>query len=222
MYYKLVMYSKMNPEINPLNIKRINSRLLEMINKTNPQVGYITSETEENYEYFTKAKRYYEYMGIKNVIYFDLDHEYNDKNEKNLFNSDVIHLAGGNTYKFLSLLKYRNMIDKSRAYADIGGILVGVSAGGLIMAENIKSAQFGDENKIGLNDLDSLGLINFQITPHWNIFNNYIDELKNYSRNNKTTIYTVSDGEGIVVENNEIELYGKIGEIKDGVFKGCI
>jgi len=81
--YKLVLYSKMNPEIKPLNMQKINDSLLKMINNKNPKVGYIASETDKERKYFNKTRKYYELLGINNILYFDLEDEYNVNLKKN-------------------------------------------------------------------------------------------------------------------------------------------
>jgi len=214
---KIVLYSKMDPEINPINMKQINDRLLSMINKDNPKVGYIASETDKERKYFNKTKRYYEQLGLKDILYFDLDEEYNSEIEEEFLSCDAIHLSSGNTYTFLSLLKKRNMISKLQTYSQQGGVLIGVSAGSLLVSKTIGSAKFGDDNEVGLKDLSALGLVDFEMMPHWNSWSFYLDGLKDYSKETKTTIYTVSDGEAIIIENKVISKYGQIDRIDNGV-----
>ncbi|MEG0181717.1 MAG: Type 1 glutamine amidotransferase-like domain-containing protein [Peptostreptococcaceae bacterium] len=207
---KLVLYSKMNPNINDENMRKINQRLLDMIGYKNAKVGYIASETDKDRRYFNKTKHYYELLGINNIKYFDLEYEYDESKEDELFDSDIIHLTSGNTFKFLSLLRKRNMISKIRDYSINGGILVGVSAGSVLMGSSIEIAKFADLNNIASTDFEGLKLIDFEIKPHWNRWEDKIYEFKKYSKDRGREIYLIRDGEGIVVENGKVDVYGDI------------
>jgi len=219
---KLVLYSKLKPQINLDEMDKINKKLIDMINNYNPQIGYIASESDSDRSYFNKTKEFYNKLGINLVHYFDLDKEYNEENEKWLFNCDVIHLSSGNTYRFLSNLKKRNMISKLIKYSNHGGILVGVSAGMHIMCNKISSAQFGDENDINIQDLTGLGLIDFEVIPHFNKKKNIIEDIKKYSKENYITIYTVEDGNGIIIEDNSILYFGNIGKIENDKYSNIL
>lgn len=45
----------------------------------------------------------------------------------------------------------------------------------------------------------------------------YLPELQEYSISKNIVIYTVNDGEGIVIHDDCIKLFGNIGIIKNGV-----
>lgn len=214
----LVLYSKLKPEINLDIMEKINKNLLEMINSNNPTVGLIEHTTDKEDKYYKKNVDFYNKLGINDIFCFDIDEKYDEQLEEKLFKSDIIQLPGGNTYYFLSMLRKRNMISKLQNYAKNGGIIVGVSAGALILSNTIGSAQFGDENDVGLDDLSALGLVNFEIMPHWNRWSHYLDELKEYSVNSDVLIYTVEDGNGIVIQDNHLKFYGDIGIIENGVY----
>ncbi len=211
---KLVLYSKLEPEINLDIQSKINNHLKHMIKSNNPSVGLIEHTTDRENKYYKRNLEFYNNLGIYNILRFDLDKGYNNKLEKDLFKCDIIHLSGGNTYYFLYMLKKRNLIQKLKDYCINGGILVGVSAGALIASPTIGSARYGDENEVGLTDLSALNLVNFEIMPHWNRWRYYLEDLKYYSKVNNITIYTVEDGQGIVIEDDSIKFYGDIGIIK--------
>lgn len=219
---KLVLYSKLEPEINLDTQDKINKHLMHMVNSKNPSVGLIEHTTDKENKYYKKNLEFYNKLGIYNILRFDLDEGYNSKLEGDLFKCDIIHLPGGNTYYFLHMLKKRNLIQKLKDYSSNGGIIVGVSAGALIVSSTIGSAQFGDENEIGLTGLSALNLINFEIMPHWNIWGCYLPDLKEYSKRNNITIYTVEDGQGIVIEDDSIKFYGDVGIIKNGDYGGNV
>ncbi len=214
----LVLYSKLEPEINLDTQDRINKKLMDMLDNDNPTVGLIEHTTDRENRYYKKNIEFFNKLGIHNILRFDLDETYNKLLEEELFKCDIIQLPGGNTYYFLDILKKRNLIGKLQDYSKNGGIILGVSAGALITSPTIGSAQFGDENDVGLTDLSALGLVDFEMMPHWNKWSDYLNDLQEYSAKNDITIYTVSDGEGIVIQDDQINFYGDIGIIKNGVY----
>lgn len=94
-----------------------------------------------------------------------------------------------------------------------GKPLIGVSAGSIIMSKSIKIAAFHDENEVQLNELSGLGLVDFEFMPHWNREKDQLDELLKYSLIQEESIFTCDDGDGIVIEGDEIEFYGDINAI---------
>ena len=189
-----------------------------MVKNNAATVGLIEHTTDKEDKYYKKNVDFYYELGIYNILRFDLDEMYNQQLEEKLFKCDIIQLPGGNTYYFLSMLKKRNMLCKLQEYIKNGGIIVGVSAGALMVSPTIGSAQFGDGNYVNLEDLSALGLVNFEVMPHWNRWSNYLTDLQNYSFKNNVIIYTVNDGEGIIVQGDCIKLYGDIGIIENGVY----
>ena len=108
------------------------------------------------------------------------------------------------------------MISKLQHYVNNGGLLIGVSAGSILMSKTITIAKFADENQVGLENFQGLALIDFEVKPHWNKWEHKVEDFKTYSKENNADIYTISDGEAIIVEDNTISIYGSINRIKDG------
>ncbi len=212
---KLLFYSKLNPEINLNEFERMNSKLLELIGTTRCKVGYLASQKDPSRTYFSKALEFYLKIGIKDITYFDLENEYDDNYINRLFECDIIHLSSGNTYCFLKNLKNRNLLDKLKSYAKNDGIMVGFSAGGHILCKDISASKFGDNNTDNLQDLNSLGLVDFKVIPHWNKKKNKLEDIKLLSRKEKSTIYLIEDGCGIVIDNNQVYFYGEILKVSE-------
>ena len=203
---KLVLYSDQSIEAN----KKIDIELLKLINKEKPHIGYITSGSDITRLYFNPKVEYYRNLGVENVLYFDLDVEFDESKIEDLFSCDAIHLPGGNTYWFLYNLKKRNFIPLLQQF------VIGISAGSILMSKNIDIAQFEDERVVSLNDTTSLELVDFEFLPHWNKYSSCLEELKKYSQEKNNIIYACKDGDGIVVENNEVRFYGEIIKIMNG------
>ncbi|NJJ42448.1 Type 1 glutamine amidotransferase-like domain-containing protein [Paenibacillus apii] len=206
---KLVLLSDLTDEEN----KEIDRRLLSLFDDVNPSIGYIPSCSDLNGKYFKKILEYYNKLGIAKVDYFDLDLEYDEQTFTNIFNYDAIHLSGGNTFYFLNLLKKRDLVETVRKYVNNGGILIGVSAGSILTTKTIEIAGYGedvDQNNVCIDDLNALGLVDFEFMPHWDGSEEIVNSLRNYARAKNTIVYACKDGDGIVIDNSKIELIGDI------------
>ncbi|MPQ31378.1 peptidase S51 [Clostridium estertheticum] len=208
---KIVLYSDQIIKEN----RKIDYELLRLLNKKNPSIGYIPSCSDLTRKYFNPKVQYYNELGISNIQYFDLDKEYDERKINDIFQSDAIHLSGGNTFYFLYLLKKRNLVKLLQLYVEQGGILIGISAGSIILSKTIDMAQFGDEDIVGIEDRSSLGIVDFQFMPHWSDDESikYLKVLKDYSKVKKTTIYACNDGDGIVINGDDIKFIGNVIKI---------
>ena len=195
--------------------RKVDYELLRLLNKKNPSIGYIPSCSDLTRKYFNPKVQYYNELGISDIQYFDLDKEYNEAKINDVFNCDAIHLSGGNTFYFLHLLRKRNLIKLLKLYVEQGGILIGISAGSIIVTKTIDIAQFGDENLVGIDDKSSLGLVDFEFMPHWSEDESikYLDLLKDYSKSKNTTVYACADSDGIVIDGDDIKFIGNIIKI---------
>ncbi|MBU3091823.1 peptidase E [Clostridium sp. CM028] len=179
-------------------------------------LSYIPSMTDRNLKCFEKTKNKLSEYGNFEFNYFDIDYFCNIEKIDKIFKSEVIYLSSGNTYYFLNSLKKRYFITRLRRYVENGGYVIGLSAGAIMMAKDISAAQFGDEDIVGLSDLSSLDLVDFDFMPHWNHHSHYLEDLKEYSNNTGNTVYTCNDGDGIIVIDNKLHFYGDIKMIKEG------
>ena len=200
-------------ENDNVNLKR---KIKEIFLGKKYTVSYIPSTYDKKLKYFEKTKNKLNEYGNFQVDYYDIDYFCNiDKIEK-IFKSEIIYLSGGNTFYFLNNLKKRYLITRLRKYVENGGHIIGASAGAILMSKDISSAKFGDVDIVGLSDLSSLALVNFDFMPHWNEDSHYLEDIKAYSKNTGNTVYTCNDGDGIIVMDNKVHFYGDIKMIKHG------
>jgi len=173
-------------------------------------------------KYFNQKVEWYKQFGITDLLYFDIDQEYNEEKISDLLSCDALFLSGGNTYYFLNSLKNRNFISVIKSFVEKGGILIGVSAGSIIMSKTISVTSIdddigGDQNSVGLKDFSALGLNDFEFFPHFDINNDETTKrLKEYSKTSKSVIYACKDGDGIIVENDNMQFFGEVLKIENG------
>jgi dipeptidase E len=79
--------------------------------------------------------------------------------------SDVLFVGGGNTYLLTQRLSKSGLLDRMRNRVRDGAIYVGSSAGANIAGPNILTTN--DWNIVGHTSFSSLGLVPFNINPHY-------------------------------------------------------
>ena len=115
--------------------KEVDLAFIELLGKKSPRLAYIPSQSDLQRKYFNQRVEWYKLFGITDLLYFDVDKEYDEKKIEELLACDAIFLSGGNTYYFLNSLKKRKFLPKLREYVRIGGILIGVSAGSILLCQ---------------------------------------------------------------------------------------
>jgi dipeptidase E len=78
---------------------------------------------------------------------------------------DAVFVGGGNTYALLARLHRAALVDPIRARVLAGAPYVGVSAGSNVAGPTILTTN--DWNVVGLGRFDALGLVPFNVNPHY-------------------------------------------------------
>lgn len=139
------------------------------------------SRTDDEMIYVKKSYDELTQSGVKkdNIIWFDIDAV--NETSKYFELVDCIFVCGGNTYYLLSKLKEFGLDYKIIRAIEKGTVYVGVSAGSVIASPTIKHIYFLDENDTGLVNLNSLGLIDKYVIPHYEkSFNNQLISNKEF------------------------------------------
>jgi dipeptidase E len=218
MIRKLVLYSD---QVIPENTK-VDQRLLSLMGKQHPTIGYIPSSSDPERIWFKQKQLYYEALGLNLSVYFEIDTDYEPEKLNWLLTCDAVHLSGGNTYHFLYWLRARGLVVPLREYVAKGGILIGTSAGAILMTPEIGTASLcGDASLAGepMADLSALGLVDFGFLPHINQVDSAATLLQEYSLKYQRVIYGCQDGDGLVVNGEQIEYLGDIQKAVDGVLE---
>lgn len=85
-------------------------------------------------------------------------------------------------------------------------VYIGSSSGSWIASKSLDIAEwFIGEGEKGAANMDGLGLIDFDIYPHYD--DSLYDQIKQKYKGNK--LYLLKDGEHVVVENSVITLFGE-------------
>ncbi|KKT30440.1 MAG: Peptidase S51, dipeptidase E [Parcubacteria group bacterium GW2011_GWA1_44_13] len=174
-------------------------------------VAYISSEPQEgDRPYYLSTIEDYSKIseGVK-VDYFDLSENFSDENLLKLLNYGTIYLSGGNTYVFMDSANKRNISQILNKHLESGGLLIGASAGSIMMTPTIDLAGFEDENIPNLKDTSGFGFVDFEFHPHYSNDRDYLSEYINGENND---LYVCKDGSGIFYSNGEIKLFGEVSK----------
>jgi dipeptidase E len=207
---KLVLYSD---QIPPLSSK-IDNELKALFSEPNPRIGYIPSSSDPERKYYKERKAFYNQLGMDLDVYFELDKEYKPDLLDSLLACDAIHLSGGNTYYFLHWLRKRKMLDPIHQHVSRGGVLIGVSAGSILMTPDIStSAYYGDVPIEGEIDTSGLNLVDFGFFPHFKNTTIELDKVQNYSKEHHIVAYACQDSGGIIISEDNIKCVGDVFKI---------
>ena len=205
----LVFYSGGDEKEN----QDLDRAFIELLAKKNPVVTFIPSSSYLSEQEFKSFVRHYSKFKITRFILFPIDVPFDNIIFNEVMRSDAIHLAGGNTFYFLNSLRKTKLLPQLKSFAQKGGLLTGLSAGAIMMTENIEMAGYPefdrDENVVNIKNLAALNLVDFLFFPHFRNSSRYDVVFKKYTRSTSKIIYACPDGAGIVIRGNEIRFVGK-------------
>lgn len=206
---RLVLYGGGDAEDNT----EVDLQLLDMVQSSNPILTFIPACSYHGEADFMDFVTQYKRFRVKRFLYFPIDTHVDRVMLREVLKSDIIHLSGGNTFYFLTHLKRSGMLAELKNFVEKGGILTGLSAGGIVMTPSIDTAGFPsfdrDDNDDNLKNLKSMGLTKFYFFPHYKNSKRYDFELLEYSKKLKHPLYACPDGSAIIVDEDNITFSGK-------------
>jgi dipeptidase E len=188
--------------------------------KNNPTLTFVPWAGFDAAPEFRAFKEAFRGTGIRRLRCIPVDRKLSREEQGELFSSDAIFLGGGNTFYFLHQLRERRLLEKFRAFVARGGLLMGLSAGSILMTPSVRMAAVPDidrdENEVGMRRLHALNLVPFEFSPHYEPCARADSQLLAHSRRVRHPIYACSDGEGIVVSDGVIRFIGKVAAFHRG------
>jgi dipeptidase E len=182
------------------------------IRKRDNKVAYISSEPQvaPRPYYLSTIDDFSKISEGSEVHYFDLSSDFSDESLEEMLNYGTIYLSGGNTYIFLNDARKRSLYKILRKHLNNGGLLVGASAGALMMTPTIDLADGFDENIFGLTDVKGFHFVDFEFHPHFD--ESHIPFLNTYMEGKDTTLYVCKDGAGVFCGDDGVQLFGEVSE----------
>lgn len=118
-----------------------------------------------------------------------------------LLAADALILTGGNTFQFLSHLRQSGLDKAVRKFAEQSKPIAGFSAGAIILTPTIEIASLPglDDNTVGLKDFTGLGLVDFEIFPHYvaNLHSMLVD---NYEKKSGRQVKRLTDEDLLIID----------------------
>jgi len=134
--------------------------------------------------------------------------------EEALDKTDIIFVAGGNTFYLLEQARASGFIDLVPKLVERGVIYIGSSAGSYLACPTIEVATWKhqDRNAVGLTDFTALGLVPFLMSVHYKP--EYKNILKQHMVQAKYQVKILTDDQAVLVIDNNYQLVGKGGEVR--------
>lgn len=122
-----------------------------------------------------------------------------------LRNFDILFVAGGMPGYLMYWMRRTYLDVHLKKMLDDGLIYVGSSAGSMVTAPTLHSAEvYLDEVEPGVGIFPGLGLVDFDFYPHYK--EGTLDQIKKNYKGSK--MYLVKNGEAITVENSKVTILG--------------
>ncbi len=177
------------------------------------RLTYIPFCADGSITYFMRSVKRYARFGVEEFCCLVADEKPTRAQIKEAFDADIIYLAGGNTFYFLKVLRESGLLPRLKEYALSGGILAGLSAGAHILSPHIGLAGAPgldpDENDVGLTNLKGLGLVPFEVLPHFEPSRRYVKSIREYSSQSEYPIFACPDGTGLIIDQGVTRVIGK-------------
>jgi dipeptidase E len=136
---------------------------------------------------------------------------------KALDETDGIFIGGGNTFRLLKALQDLELIEPIRQKVHSGAPYIGSSAGSNVAGPTIKTTK--DMPIVQPRSFDSLGLVPFQISPHFqdpdpnsrHMGETQEERIVQFLEENDTPVVGMREGAWLVVEGDRVTLNGLTG-----------
>jgi dipeptidase E len=140
--------------------------------------------------------------------------------------AEAIYVGGGNTFRLLSELYRHDLLDVIRRRVGGGVPYLGISAGANVACPTVKTTN--DMPIIQPPSLDALGLVPFQINPHYFAGQTHVkvadayhehfgetrdDRIREFHEMNDLPVIGLWEGGLLHVDNNHITLHGSAARV---------
>ena len=131
--------------------------------------------------------------------------------------TDAIFVGGGNTFRLLKALQDLDLLEPIRRKVKGGAPYIGSSAGSNVAGPTIKTTK--DMPIVQPRSFDSLGLVPFQISPHFqdpdpdsrHMGETQEERIVQFLEENETPVVGIREAAWMVCENGAVTLRGEAG-----------
>jgi dipeptidase E len=163
-------------------------------------------------DYAAKAKARFAAMGYSLESAHKIDNPSNAVEQ-----TDAIFIGGGNTFRLLKALQDLGLLEPIRRKVKTGTPYIGSSAGSNVAGPTIKTTK--DMPIVQPQSFDSLGLIPFQISPHYldpdpnstHMGETQGERILQFLEENDTPVVGIREGAWLLCDDGTITLKGQTG-----------
>jgi dipeptidase E len=131
--------------------------------------------------------------------------------------TDAIFVGGGNTFRLLKALQDLDLLEPIRRRVKSGTCYIGSSAGSNVAGPTIRTTK--DMPIVQPRSFDSLGLVPFQISPHYldpdpastHMGETQEERILQFLEENETPVVGMREGAWLLIENGSVTLKGSSG-----------
>lgn len=211
---RVVLFSKQVDDKS----NRLNLELKGHLEEHKESIVYLSLEQTYNKSEYDKKLSYYRSLGIGYLDVLRIQDMDRDKIRKKILEYKYIHIPDVKLEEAVKSIGKFDLYEALKEFSNNGGTVIAEGEAGVLLSCNSKSynllvSQNEEEN------FKALGILDFDFIPHWNQIKNKLCGFIDCSKLNKGISYAVSDGSGIIVNDDKIEFYGDIIKIENGDFK---
>ena len=137
--------------------------------------------------------------------------------QKAVDETDAIFIGGGNTFRLLKALQDLDLIEPIRHKISSGAPYIGSSAGSNVAGPTIKTTK--DMPIVQPRSFDSLGLVPFQISPHYldpdpnstHMGETQEERIQQFLEENDTPVVGIREGAWLLCNKGTVTLKGQTG-----------
>jgi dipeptidase E len=137
--------------------------------------------------------------------------------QKAVDETDAIFVGGGNTFRLLKALQDLDLVEAIRRKVHSGAPYIGSSAGSNVAGPTIKTTK--DMPIVQPRSFDSLGLVPFQISPHYldpdpnstHMGETQEERILQFLEENKTPVVGIREGAWLLCNDGTVTLKGQTG-----------
>lgn len=196
--------------------EKLKQSLLKLIGKNFNETNLVFIPTAANVEaggkeWLIDNLSEFKNLGFASVDIVDISAIPTEMWKKRLEDADVLVFGGGNT-AYLNKWVQESGLKDSLPEMLKDKVYVGISAGSMIAAKDLTlsdSKELYEEEVGGFDDVEGIGLVDFQTRPHYKspFFPKVTSEnLTRISKNIKQALYALDDNSGIEVCDGEISV----------------
>lgn len=199
-------------------ITDLKNSLAKEISSRGNKVAYISSDPQgvDRPYYKSTMADYSQISADIKVDYFDLSSNFSDETLTQLpSHYGTIYLSGGNTYVFMDSARKRNIKPMLKKHLESNGLIIGASAGAIMMTPSIDLAGTEDENIPGFMDGAGFSFVDFEFHPHFKQNQGELVFLSEYRKKKNRKLYVCSDRSGLFYSEGKIKLFGDASEFME-------